>query len=34
VFEAGWRLAHGSSAIGCWGGGGPAGCGGRGRITN
>ena len=34
VFEAGWRLARGNSAIGCWGGGGPAGCGDRGRITN
>jgi hypothetical protein len=41
AFEVGWRLARGTSAIGCWGGGpagcwggGPAGCGGRGRITN
>ena len=34
VFEVGWRLARGSSAIGCWGGSGPVGCGGRGRITN
>jgi uncharacterized membrane protein YgcG len=41
VFEAGWRLARGSSAIGCWSGSGSVGrgsgsvgCGGRGRITN
>jgi len=43
VFEAGWRLARGSGAIGCGGGSGSVGCGGgsgsvgcggRGRITN
>lgn len=34
VFEAGWRLARGSNAIGCGGDGSSIGCGARGRITD